>query len=369
MNRVRTTALALLIAALALSPAAASALSIADIQEQIRALTDRIAALREEMRIERHDPDQNTKNESRASISARHGICRALSRALRAGERGEDVRELQDFLRLQGFFSGEATGYFGPITERALQKWQADRGIVATGSPRLTGWGVVGPRTLARIRAWCGSSALFDASPTAGNAPLTVSFSAKAGGFTPYRYAIDFGDGTDPMEVRCPEDPMIADVCGDGARVSHTYQSDGTYTAVLWQFPSNGSVSDESRTELGRVSIRVGSPVMCTQEYSPVCGRPAGCAPSRSGTSTCEQLPPRTYGNLCTLNAAGASYLSEGECPQAPFVPPASCRAWYDGCNSCARSGPNDPAACTLRACIWQAPGYCTDYFTAEANS
>lgn len=44
------------------------------------------------------------------------------------------------------------------------------------------------------------------------------------------------------------------------------------------------------------------------------------------------------------------------------YEPPKNCTAWFDGCNSCSR-GENGLAMCTLRACMGTPqPGYCTSY-------
>lgn len=92
--------------------------------------------------------------------------------------------------------------------------------------------------------------------------------------------------------------------------------------------------------------------IMCTMEYAPVCGVKDGVY--------------RTYGNNCTLGAEKATFVHQGECRedgQAPtYVPPASCTAWFDGCNSCSKDA-NGMTACTLRACVGKpAAGYCTAY-------
>ncbi|MDP2650308.1 MAG: PKD domain-containing protein [bacterium] len=42
---------------------------------------------------------------------------------------------------------------------------------------------------------------------------------------------------------------------------------------------------------------------------------------------------------------------------------PYNCKVWYDGCNTCSRTYPGGPLMCTLRACIYQAPSYCQEYF------
>ncbi len=49
------------------------------------------------------------------------------------GDSGKDVLELQKRLAELGFFSGSATGYFGPITEAAVKKFQTARSIQPVG--------------------------------------------------------------------------------------------------------------------------------------------------------------------------------------------------------------------------------------------
>ncbi|MBY0310210.1 peptidoglycan-binding protein [Patescibacteria group bacterium] len=52
---------------------------------------------------------------------------------------GEQVRVLQAALKRLGYFSGEATGYFGPVTEAAVRSFQAAHALDALG--------IVGPQT------------------------------------------------------------------------------------------------------------------------------------------------------------------------------------------------------------------------------
>lgn len=103
----------------------------------------------------------------------------------------------------------------------------------------------------------------------------------------------------------------------------------------------------------------------CTMQYSPVCGaREVQCV-----RAPCYPVY-ETFGNRCSLNAEHAQYIHDGECspeetgpynPQEPeaYIPPATCTAWFDGCNSCAR-GENGGVACTKKFCSKPTAGYCT---------
>ena len=61
------------------------------------------------------------------------------------GLRNAQVEALQSLLIGYGYLaSANATGFFGNLTQNALQKFQCDQNIVCTGG---AGWGTVGPKT------------------------------------------------------------------------------------------------------------------------------------------------------------------------------------------------------------------------------
>lgn len=62
---------------------------------------------------------------------------------LAKGAEGEDVRALQERLRVAGFYYGNATGIFGPITEESVKRFQ--------DAYKLSVDGVVGPATLGKL--------------------------------------------------------------------------------------------------------------------------------------------------------------------------------------------------------------------------
>lgn len=72
----------------------------------------------------------------------------AAARSLSLGMSGSDVTALQTGLIAKGALAaGKATGYFGPLTLAAVQKFQCDSGIVCSGSS----YGLAGPRTQAAL--------------------------------------------------------------------------------------------------------------------------------------------------------------------------------------------------------------------------
>lgn len=68
---------------------------------------------------------------------------RAHPQLLQRGDQGEDVRVLQEKLRVAGFYSGRATGVFGPVTEEAVKQFQI--------ASQLDADGIVGPATLGKL--------------------------------------------------------------------------------------------------------------------------------------------------------------------------------------------------------------------------
>src|SRR3989344_1115721 len=75
-------------------------------------------------------------------------------RSLSLGSRGDDVRELQKYLAQDKaiYPDGLITGYFGPLTQQAIQKFQKKYEIVSSGTPETTGYGIIGPKTIAKFK-------------------------------------------------------------------------------------------------------------------------------------------------------------------------------------------------------------------------
>ena len=69
-----------------------------------------------------------------------------FTRDLTIGSKGEDVKNLQEFLKERGFFNQQTTEYFGPITKEALINFQKKSNISPTS-------GYFGPKTRTYINS------------------------------------------------------------------------------------------------------------------------------------------------------------------------------------------------------------------------
>lgn len=102
----------------------------------------------------------------------------AAVRSLSLGLSGNDVVILQNSLIAKGYLAaGKNTGYFGPLTDAAIKKFQCDQKIICAGAT-IAGYGIYGPRTRAALAGTTGtvSSPIF--------APATGSF--EISGWVPY---------------------------------------------------------------------------------------------------------------------------------------------------------------------------------------
>ncbi|MBR1752533.1 MAG: spore cortex-lytic enzyme [Ruminococcus sp.] len=65
------------------------------------------------------------------------------------GSRGKEVKAIQQELKDRGLFNDDVTGYYGPITEAAVKRFQKQQGISQTG--------IAGPATLKALGISIGS--------------------------------------------------------------------------------------------------------------------------------------------------------------------------------------------------------------------
>lgn len=85
--------------------------------------------------------------------------CPQITTNLHLGSTGPEVVLLQTFLAKypQYYPSGQITGYFGLLTQLAVQAYQRANGIVASGTWDTTGYGALGPQTRSTIGGSCKS--------------------------------------------------------------------------------------------------------------------------------------------------------------------------------------------------------------------
>ncbi len=173
-------------------------------------------------------------------------VCPNIGRILKPGSTGDDVTRLQKFLAADPSVYPEAnvSGYFGSLTQAAVQRWQIKYNVVSSGNPSTTGFGMVGPRTAAAIALLCSTGGgagipttapvggYIQVSPVSGNAPLSVNVVATVNttnSCAGAQYTLSWGDNTNPIQI-----PVSANNCGQVAQTyQHTYQFGGSYVVSL----------------------------------------------------------------------------------------------------------------------------------------
>ncbi len=82
-----------------------------------------------------------------------------INQQLDYGEENSDVTSLQQFLAGSPslYPEGLVTGYFGSLTRQAVMRFQGQYNIVSSGTAASTGYGRVGPSTLAKLNALIGT--------------------------------------------------------------------------------------------------------------------------------------------------------------------------------------------------------------------
>jgi peptidoglycan hydrolase-like protein with peptidoglycan-binding domain len=146
MYRIRHAAVGLALAT-ALAPAFAAADTVSDLQAQIQSLLSQVKVLQAQLFAARASstvaasstPWMRGEGEHRGT----NPRCVPLARNLFVGASGDDVRHIQDMLREDGDFgfTSESTGFFGPMTARAMARFQAQVGVASSTD------GSVGPMT------------------------------------------------------------------------------------------------------------------------------------------------------------------------------------------------------------------------------
>ncbi len=240
--------------------------------EELRAEIARLTRVAESIRAQLlkygDDPSTVVPGESDTPITMPGAYigkaCLQTNLQMERGQRGGSVKTLQQFLAQQGVYPPNLiTGYFGRITEQAVQRWQAKNGIIDYGTPQTTGYGRVGPSTLRAMQAGCpggvytgpsgsliggrlsgtskntsGQSRVqverytLSLNPTRGIAPLTVTADLNITGSTCTSYLLDWGDGSLPVSYNSNK----SDDCVPlpiSIKRTHIYNTAGEYKVIF----------------------------------------------------------------------------------------------------------------------------------------
>lgn len=231
MNDMSTKILSAVVVFACVFPLSVSALTAEEAAAQTQALLLQVQQLQQQLGANQ----QPTAAPAQTTNPTGAIACVSLGGTLRLGSRGSDVSRLQQFLVSANLLSGDSvTGYFGPLTQAAVQKWQASHSIVSSGSPDTTGWGVVGPKTRAAITA-CGGApvgAMITATPVAGGVPLSVAVDTIVNtgrSCNAATYVLDYGDKTEQTIITVP-----VGACGEVRQVyNHVYDRAGVYAVSI----------------------------------------------------------------------------------------------------------------------------------------
>jgi plastocyanin len=219
-----------IIASILLAPVFASAQSTSDLTSQAETLLKQIQQLQAQL----------------GGGSATGGVAGACYSGgpLKPGASGASVSALQQFLAADPSVYPEAkvTGYYGALTQKAVQRFQVKNDIVTSGTPSTTGYGSVGPRTVAVMAAACGGASdssgdpvvggFIKVSPVEGSAPLTVNVEVTINtvkSCLPATYSLSWGDNSLPFTISVP-----AGKCDVVAQTyTHLYTLGGEYNVTL----------------------------------------------------------------------------------------------------------------------------------------
>lgn len=148
MKKILSIALVLLIC----TPSLAHALTISEIEQQIASYQEQIKRLQLQLAVLKQQEAPSTPPQTMNSGVSTAPLCQS-ERTLVQGLRGDDVKVVQEYLKTINLYGSESNGVYGPATEASVREWQKQQGIASNGSAGTTGWGAVGPKTRAALKA------------------------------------------------------------------------------------------------------------------------------------------------------------------------------------------------------------------------
>lgn len=279
-------------AGVAMAQEAATDSTIAALQAQINQLTQLVQSLQAEVTasvsggttggaVAAPEPTQT------AAVDLSFNI------ALSAGMSGEEVSVLQGFLAADPeiYPEGLVTGYFGPLTEKAVQKFQEKYGVVSGG---VAGYGTFGPKTrekaMAVASATAGSAAVSEGSvapitgTTSALSPSSAAVQGTASSLSISSSAVTAGSSA----LTITESTTSTTTLSSGSSVS----TSGTATGVATASQSAGSSLTGSTSSVST------SPTVTTQSVS----SSSGSVPTSSTTTTATTTSSTTSSTTSTTS-------------------------------------------------------------------
>ncbi|MEK7556158.1 MAG: peptidoglycan-binding protein [Patescibacteria group bacterium] len=124
---------------------------------------------------------------------------------------GPEVAKLQRFLAQYPdiYPEGMITGYFGTLTESAVKRFQRTYGIVSTGAPTVTGYGLLGIRTREKLNELITQNTAKAKAVVASTPPATVLPSAWTGSFSHLLYKGSEGGEVTKLQEYLAKDPAL----------------------------------------------------------------------------------------------------------------------------------------------------------------
>jgi chitodextrinase len=114
------------------------------------------------------------------TAAASTSVSAVFTNSLYTGLRSNDVTTLQSFLVNEGYLAaGHATGFYGALTEQAVEKFQCDHAIVCSGTSLTTGWGLVGAKTRNVLNSLYNDVAASSTTSTASGTPSVAQLQAE----------------------------------------------------------------------------------------------------------------------------------------------------------------------------------------------
>ena len=367
------------------SPLFASADQLSDLQVQLQSLLAQLTQLRAQL---------NTTTNTAVSIAtnAPQALCISLVNSLSVddtdADNGGEVTKLQQFLASLGssiYPEARITGYFGPATLRAVQRWQAAHGVVSSGDPDTTGYGFVGARTRAALAQGCGSTN----SSTQVNATPATTQAAQPTTPTPsYSYPTPTYPSTAPstentaaattIQVTYPQAGNSLENSGEKSSgqiaTIQWNEQNGNYPVNIWLLDKNGqiikglgySVPDTGSYSWGYDpsltddTYKIEIDVM----YSSGTG---GQDRAYSGFFTISQSPLSSVPTISNFSASATTISSGQPVTLSWSSNAANCSVWREDIGSSTNIAPNVGSATTLSVSPAVTTTYTLHCYTAAA--